>query len=667
MSTPPLSLSDRATAAVREQTRRDILAKTGLVAGAVGLGILAKAPPAMATDGTGLDFEDLQFEGYNNVKDPKWNESSPGLGDGGAKGDGVTDDTLAIDACIQASAASVGAATVYFPPGTYIITRDNLGVPGLYLLDGTHLLGSGPLSVLKRGGNNSGGALLRRTDPTDPTHPFEKGKNIRIENLVLDGNRGQSNEASFLINLRGSRIFIRGVEGRNGGPDGFSFHCHLKDSAIQDCFVHDGASDGMNLDGDNLLVQGNVIRDCDDDHIVVNARRGRHISIVGNVSDKTNISSGGAIVIRGGWAQDPAGATITTGVTISGNVCHGGPQAGIVITSQTGPVHDVLVSNNVLVNPGFNHHYGVPNGSGIALFVPPGQQPNDIQNVRISENLVINPYMHGIMIKPPDLAQPDPSDPGSITDVTISRNTIWMGAKTEGTIRFGIACNLPQRPVRNLAVIGNEIRDATGPGIDIERDTTETAAVVERCCVEGNRILNSGTTGTPQPAIRIDNVLGVVVTGNRATDTQSGASKTQDHGLRATELTGPVLVTRNVFTDNRNDHTVDLPPPSGPGPSLLGIRDNPGFSPWSGDVSLTSWSAGPPYVTEVSVSFGIAFPSSAPPPQVICTVKPGMGTSLDAYAVAKDVTRTGFTLRVISSSPPGANPHKASWMAEPST
>jgi hypothetical protein len=644
--------SDRTTVAVREQSRRDILAKTGLAAGAIGLGILAKAPPALATDGTGLDFEDLQFEGFNNVQDPQFA--------GGAKGDGTTDDTLAIDACIQASREK---ATVYFPPGTYIITRDNPGVLALVLPDDTHLLGSGPLSVLKRGGGDPGGALLLRRAPTGSTDPYgDGGQNNRIENLVLDGNRGDTNnQTSWLINLTGSRIFIRGVEGRNCGT-AFSFQCSLKDSAIQDCFVHDGGSDGLNLDGDNLVVQGNLIRDCDDDHIVVNAPGGRRISIVGNVSDKTNISAnslpgegsqrGGAIVLRGGSQGHD-------GVTISGNVCHGGPQAAIAITSQFGPVHDVLVSNNVLVNPGFSNPYGVPNGSGIALFAPTGpQELQDMQNVRITENLVINPHMHGIMIKPPEN-----SDGGSITDVTISRNTIWMGAKTEGTLRSGIACNLPQRPVRNLAVVGNDIRDATGPGIDIERDTTAAGAVVERCCVEGNRIINSGTAGTPQPGIRIDNVFGVVVTGNRATDTQSGASKTQDFGVRDTELTGPVLVTRNVFTDNRNDHTIDLPPPSGPGPSLLGIRDNPGFNPWAGDVSLALWSSGPPYVTEASVSFGVAFPAA---PQVICTVKPGTGTSLDAYAVAKDVTQTGFTLRVISNSAPGASPHKASWMAEPS-
>src|SRR5687767_1868223 len=61
VSIPSPSVSDLTTVTVREQSRRGILAKVGLAAGTVGLGILAKAPPARAADGSGLDFEDLQF------------------------------------------------------------------------------------------------------------------------------------------------------------------------------------------------------------------------------------------------------------------------------------------------------------------------------------------------------------------------------------------------------------------------------------------------------------------------------------------------------------------------------------------------------------------------------------------------------------------------------
>lgn len=65
-----------------------------------------------------------------NVKSPSF----------GAKGDGTTDDTSAINAA-AAFASSVGAATIYFPPGTYKIT-DTIDLP-----DGVNMLGSHPTTA----------------------------------------------------------------------------------------------------------------------------------------------------------------------------------------------------------------------------------------------------------------------------------------------------------------------------------------------------------------------------------------------------------------------------------------------------------------------------------------------------------------------------------------
>jgi hypothetical protein len=99
------------------------------------------------------------------------------------------------------------------------------------------------------------------------------------------------------------------------------------------------------------------------------------------------------------------------------------------------------------------------------------------------------------------------------------------------------------------------------------------------------------------------------------------------------------------------------------GTRRLRVRDNPGFSPWAKDEQLSGW-GGPPYVAEVTVAFAVPFPSGSSP-QVFATVKPASGTNLDAFAIAKDVSNTGFKLRVVSSTNPGLNAHMASWLAEP--
>lgn len=65
-----------------------------------------------------------------NVKSPSF----------GAKGDGTTDDTSAINAA-AAFADSVGNATIYFPPGDYRITAT------IDLPDGVSMLGSAPLQA----------------------------------------------------------------------------------------------------------------------------------------------------------------------------------------------------------------------------------------------------------------------------------------------------------------------------------------------------------------------------------------------------------------------------------------------------------------------------------------------------------------------------------------
>lgn len=112
-----------------------------------------------------------------NVKAPPYN----------AVGNGVTDDTAAVQAAINAC-NSAGGGIVYFPEGTYLVTPS--GSPAVALsmsgMQGVRLVGANALtSVLLK---NGAGTLLSMSGPSTDTSGATHCKYCSIENLFLNGN-----------------------------------------------------------------------------------------------------------------------------------------------------------------------------------------------------------------------------------------------------------------------------------------------------------------------------------------------------------------------------------------------------------------------------------------------------------------------------------------------
>ena len=97
--------------------------------------------------------------------------------DFGAVGDGITDDTAAIQSAVNIT------TEVFFPSGTYIVSH--LDIPSDTTLSGE----AGPSSIIKRKDNTSFGYFIRSVS----------SKNIGFNNLTIDGNKANQTVGFYNI------------------------------------------------------------------------------------------------------------------------------------------------------------------------------------------------------------------------------------------------------------------------------------------------------------------------------------------------------------------------------------------------------------------------------------------------------------------------------------
>jgi len=104
--------------------------------------------------------------------------------DFGAKGDGVTDDRVAIQAAVD-NAVAAGMGGIFFPEGTFIVSRNGAFSASIRLLDVTNfrIAGTGPKSVVKFISGAAGGLTWSMFLLTGAC------AKIYFDNLTLDGNR----------------------------------------------------------------------------------------------------------------------------------------------------------------------------------------------------------------------------------------------------------------------------------------------------------------------------------------------------------------------------------------------------------------------------------------------------------------------------------------------
>lgn len=180
--------------------------------------------------------------------------------DFGAVGDGVTNDTAAVQAAVNA------ADSVYFPAGTYLCDT-------VTLHDNSSLYGDGAASIIKQNTVSSSYGTLYANSGSSGSYV----RNLEIRNLQVLGQVATQGFDQFahLISLNGVRYvqiadcIIKGFRGDGvylgSGVVGGNER-HNRNVTIRNC-VFDGVNNenrnGISvIDGDEVLIQGNTFINC---------------------------------------------------------------------------------------------------------------------------------------------------------------------------------------------------------------------------------------------------------------------------------------------------------------------------------------------------------------------------------------------------------------------
>jgi hypothetical protein len=484
---------DSASPAVGPQdsihTRRRLLA-----GGAVGVGALGAAMLAAGPADAQLPLDDryvLRTRMPLNVKDY------------GATGDGTTDDTSAIQSAITAGAGGA----VFVPPGRYSITE--LNIPS-----GTELFGAGWNSVFR----------IRATPGLYPLRMYEGTEDVRLHDFAVDGNKAAIASAHPTWD----------PDSLNGGPGGliiadgnirpckriFLERLHVFDSfrlgilfvsvdvgAIRDCFVEKNNRDGITLyhNTKNVVVGGNTISACADDHIGINSETDApytHLCEGIVVTDNTIVgpsprNKGPGITVRGG--KD---------IVIANNVIRDVSQSAIKLQDYaTTPLSDVLVSGNAIYRSGQG---GSADKMGISVY----NTGSSIRRLNIVGNMLRSTIEIALRLYDAKATRAD----DDIRDVLIAHNSI------EDSGQEGIG--LGSSGINDVVIEGNRVKGSTGDGIT-------SMGGAKRVHVRGNLVYRGGAYG-----IRLSIANSGSCEGNQVYDDRPTASATQNYGIYLNALSG---------------------------------------------------------------------------------------------------------------------------------
>lgn len=410
--------------------------------------------------------------------------------DFGARGDGATNDTAAIQAALDAVAAR-GGGTVQVPAGTYVVAPSGVAT-WLRVGSDTTVRGEGEAATVFRVASGAG----------DYRTIFGQAAGI-VRNVRLTGFRVDQNPAG---NVKAD------IRAGQAARHQYAFYFTAFDGVEIEGVAVDPAT-GVNtfaLNGPGT--RGGVIRGCR-----VRFVKGRTTDPSGTYDNSAVYVDGAAFTVTGNRFESGGrpgdamtGIEIHTGPggTVSGNLVSG-YYVGINAVGAAKALPEVASNDFGIVGNAFT---GV--ASGIQLWALTGRT---LRNVTVAGNaisvanatVVANTY-GGVTLQNEALSG---QALGDFDGIVISGNTVAMAREDRAGYAFSETAGIlaaPQGSVRNLIVANNVIRDAPSQGLRVESKTGSVTGLV----VQGNVIVDAGNNAAAGP-YRIGLVLAGRITGGQ--------------------------------------------------------------------------------------------------------------------------------------------------------
>lgn len=170
--------------------------------------------------------------------------------DFGAVGDGVTDDTVAINKALNATSGGI----LYFPSGTYVISK------GVRVRSNTHVVGDGKTSIIiAKEGTTRGSTMLK----------LENNSNVVFDNICVSGN---------------SSVNYENMDAQDG--------IHLLDIwnsdtvTVKNCYFIDNIYTGIrDINSSNITVENCTFKNTDCGFITLGGGIIQNIKIRNNILD----------------------------------------------------------------------------------------------------------------------------------------------------------------------------------------------------------------------------------------------------------------------------------------------------------------------------------------------------------------------------------------------